>query len=60
MKTPKGTIQRILRNALLSLLIYSLPILLMFFTFSITGQKPWQKKAKTETSTTQSIKKSKK
>jgi sterol desaturase/sphingolipid hydroxylase (fatty acid hydroxylase superfamily) len=32
---------RIIRNARLSLLIYALPVLLMFITFAATGQRPW-------------------
>jgi hypothetical protein len=46
MKTPKSTIQKIARNALLSLFIYSLPVILMFITFYIKGEKPWLKKEK--------------
>ncbi len=38
--------QRIVKNVLLSLLIYVLPILLMFATFYFTGQRPWEKKSK--------------
>ncbi len=34
---------RIVRNVLLSIIIYTLPILLMFLYFYITGQKPWIK-----------------
>jgi hypothetical protein len=37
---------RIFRNALLSIFIYTLPIVLMFLTFYITGERPWEKKAK--------------
>jgi len=44
MKTPKSTIQRIAKNALLSLFIYALPVILMFITFSIKGERPWLKK----------------
>jgi hypothetical protein len=36
---------RIIRNALLSLFIYALPILLMFLSFYISGERPWVKKA---------------
>ncbi len=32
---------RIIRNTILSLFIYLLPILLMVLTFWATGQKPW-------------------
>ncbi len=34
--------KRIFKNALLSLLIYFLPIILMFLTFYLLGQKPWE------------------
>ena len=44
MKIEPATKQRIVRNAFLSLFIYVLPIALMFITFSITGQRPWNKK----------------
>ena len=47
--------QRIVRNALLSVFLYSLPVLLMFVTFYVTGQRPWENKAKKAYST--SIKK---
>jgi sterol desaturase/sphingolipid hydroxylase (fatty acid hydroxylase superfamily) len=35
-------IRRIFKNALLSLLIYFLPILLMFLTLYWSGQRPWE------------------
>lgn len=38
--------QRLIRNIFLSLFIYALPVLLMFFSFSITGEKPWKEKAR--------------
>jgi len=44
MKIEEATQARIVRNALLSLLLYVLPILLMFGTFYFTGQRPWEKK----------------
>jgi len=44
MKIEPATKQRIIRNVFLSLFIYILPIALMFITFSITGQRPWNKK----------------
>jgi len=44
MKIEEATKARIVRNALLSLLLYALPILLMFGTFYFTGQRPWEKK----------------
>jgi hypothetical protein len=37
---------RIIKNAFLSIFIYGLPVVLMFLTFSITGQRPWEKKQK--------------
>ncbi|WP_202409460.1 hypothetical protein [Hufsiella arboris] len=40
----EATRKRIIRNVLLSLLIYALPVLLMFLTFYLTGQKPWKDK----------------
>ena len=44
MKMDDATKQQITRNVALSLFIYILPIALMFITFSITGQRPWEKK----------------
>ena len=46
MKMEKHVKQRIFKNALLSLFIYALPVLLMFAVFYFTGQKPWLKKPK--------------
>jgi preprotein translocase subunit YajC len=33
----------IIRNVVLSLFIYLLPIALMFLTFYFTGERPWEK-----------------
>jgi preprotein translocase subunit YajC len=44
MKLEQATKKRIVKNALLSLLLYALPIVLMFATFYFTGQRPWEKK----------------
>jgi hypothetical protein len=41
MKMEKHIRQRIIRNAILSVFIYALPVLLMLATFYFTGQKPW-------------------
>lgn len=43
MKIEKEVKQSIVKNVLLSLFIYILPILLMFLTFYFTGQRPWEK-----------------
>lgn len=45
MKIEQATKERIVRNVFLSLFIYLLPIALMFLTFTITGQRPWENKA---------------
>jgi len=45
MKIEKATKDQITRNVILSLFIYLLPIVLMFASFWITGQRPWEKKA---------------
>jgi preprotein translocase subunit YajC len=47
MKLEQATKQRIIKNALLSLFIYVLPLALMFVTFYFTGQRPWEKKQHT-------------
>ncbi|MBB3054623.1 preprotein translocase subunit YajC [Mucilaginibacter gotjawali] len=44
MKIEKEVKQSIVKNVLLSLFIYILPILLMFLTFYFTGQRPWEKR----------------
>lgn len=46
MKMEPQIARRIVRNALLSVFLYALPVLLMFATFYVTGQRPWEKKAK--------------
>jgi|UPI0002D7B720 hypothetical protein len=43
MKLEKEVKDRIVRNVLLSIFIYALPILLMFLYFYLTGEKPWVK-----------------
>jgi preprotein translocase subunit YajC len=43
MKLEEAKQTRIIKNAFLSLLLYVLPIVLMFATFYITGQRPWEK-----------------
>jgi hypothetical protein len=60
MKLEQSTKTQIIKNASLSLLLYILPIALMFGTFAITGERPWEKKqhkqqttVKTKTSNTQ-------
>ena len=45
MKIEPETRQQLVRNAFLSLFIYLLPIALMFLSFAITGERPWDKKA---------------
>jgi hypothetical protein len=35
--------KKIIRNASFSLLIYALPIVMMFLTFYVRGQRPWEK-----------------
>ncbi|SDP82105.1 hypothetical protein SAMN05428975_2975 [Mucilaginibacter sp. OK268] len=44
MKLEEAKKTRIIKNALLSLLLYALPLVLMFVTFYFTGQRPWEKK----------------
>lgn len=48
MKLEEPVKKRIIRNALLSLLIYALPIVLMIVTFYFTGQRPWLKNQNTK------------
>ncbi|WPV02604.1 hypothetical protein SNE26_12520 [Mucilaginibacter sp. cycad4] len=44
MKLEEAKKTRIVKNAILSLFLYTLPIVLMFATFYITGERPWEKK----------------
>ncbi|WP_179412255.1 hypothetical protein HDF19_03180 [Mucilaginibacter sp. E4BP6] len=44
MKIEQATKDRIVRNVILSLFIYLLPVALLFITLKITGQRPWEKK----------------
>ncbi len=48
MKMEPAAKQRIIRNIILSLFIYLLPIVAMFLTFYFTGQRPWEKKQQTK------------
>ena len=43
MQLQKETRQKIIRDILISLLIYALPVVLMFLSFYATGSKPWLK-----------------
>lgn len=47
MKIDPQTQKSILRNALLSVFIYLLPIVLMFGSFYITGKRPWKQQQRT-------------
>jgi len=47
MKIDPTTKKSIIKNALLSVFIYLLPILLMFGSFYISGKKPWKSKINT-------------
>lgn len=48
MKMQPHIIKRIVKNALISLLIYALPVLVMFLVFYIRGERPWQKATTTK------------
>lgn len=58
MKLEQEKKTRIVKNALLSLLLYALPIVLMFATFYFTGQRPWEKKKQQQTTPTSTKNKS--
>jgi hypothetical protein len=45
MKVEPEVKKQITRNVIVSLFLYLLPIVLMFLTFLITGERPWEKKA---------------
>ena len=44
MKLQKQTAAKIFRDATISLFLYALPVLLLFFFFSANGQQPWKNK----------------
>ncbi|WP_322518561.1 hypothetical protein [Chitinophaga sancti] len=47
MKTPVVTQNRILRDVLISIFIYALPVVLMLLSFKISGQRPWKHQTET-------------
>ena len=49
MKMEPRIAKRIVRNVLVSLFIYALPVLLMLLTFYLSGERPWEKKPDTAT-----------
>jgi hypothetical protein len=55
MKMEKATRDQIVRNVIVSLFIYLLPIAAMFITFLINGQRPWEKKTHAIENVKQSI-----
>jgi preprotein translocase subunit YajC len=52
MKMQPRIIRRIVKNALISLLIYALPVLVMFLVFYIRGERPWKKDQTVQVSAT--------
>ena len=49
MKMEPRIVRRIVRNALISLFIYALPVFAMFVVFYLRGERPWlEKKQRTE------------
>jgi len=46
MKMEPKIARRIVKNVLLSLLIYALPVVLMLLTFYLSGERPWKNKVK--------------
>jgi hypothetical protein len=51
MHLEKETKQKIIRDVAISLFLYSLPVLLMFLSFYMTGKKPWLNQIKKDSST---------
>ncbi|MGC4034738.1 MAG: hypothetical protein QM764_02180 [Chitinophagaceae bacterium] len=49
MKLESAVKKKIIRDILVSIVLYVLPVVLMFLTFYINGQRPWlEKTTKTE------------
>jgi hypothetical protein len=42
MKTDPITQRKIIRDILISLVLFALPVLLMLLSFKISGQRPWK------------------
>ncbi len=51
MQLQTDTKQKIIRDILVSLFIYALPVLLMFLSFYTTGKKPWLQKTQKNSNT---------
>ncbi|WP_186774603.1 hypothetical protein [Chitinophaga pinensis] len=47
MKLDKVTRNKITRDALISIFLFALPVLLMLLSFKISGQRPWQQQTAT-------------
>ena len=47
MKLDKVTRNSIIRDALISIFLFALPVLLMLLSFKISGQRPWTQQAAT-------------
>lgn len=45
MHLQRETKLKIIRDALISVFIYALPVILMFLSFRVTGKKPWLNQA---------------
>lgn len=45
MKTEKQTIQKLIRDGIISIFLYALPVALMFLYFYIRGERPWKQPA---------------
>jgi hypothetical protein len=46
MRLQKETKQKIIRDIIVSLFLYALPVILMFLSFYLTGRKPWLNQGK--------------
>jgi hypothetical protein len=46
MRLPKETRQKIFLDIFVSIFLYALPVILMFFSFYMTGKKPWLHQAR--------------
>ena len=46
MQLGKNIKKKIIRDITISLFLYSLPVILMFLSFHITGKKPWLNQTK--------------
>jgi hypothetical protein len=49
MKIEKQVVKQLVRDGVISIFLYALPIVLMFLYFYIRGERPWQEHGRQQT-----------